>query len=77
MGSSWISFVGEPLAKIVVVSPKIGNLNMTTVAGLLQNFILGKLKQNIYPIKKKITIPLYKKDLAYEMIQKRYESMAL
>lgn len=63
MGSSWISFVGEPLAKIVV-RPKIGNLNinMTSVAGLLQNVILGKLKQNIYPIKKKITIPLYKKD---------------
>ncbi len=63
IGSSWISFVGEPSAKITV-RPKIGslNINMTSVAGLLQNFILSKLKQSIYPIKKKITIPLYKKD---------------
>ncbi len=76
MGCSWFSFVGEPLAKVTVF-PKIGNMNinMTNVTNLLQNTILSSLKKFIYPIKKKIGIPLYKKDESYEIIQKRFESM--
>ena len=78
MGCSWFSFVGEPMAKIIV-RPKIGNLpiNMANVTGMLQSSILAKLKKFIYPIKKKISIPLYKKDDSYEVIQKRFESMGV
>ena len=78
IGRSWVSFVGEPVAKIIA-KPKIGNvsLNSESVANLLQKVILDKLKQMIYPIKKKLMIPLYKKDEAYSIIRRRFESMAM
>ena len=78
IGRSWISFVGEPLVKITP-KPKIGNvsINMKSVADLMQKFVLDKMKQLIYPIKKKLMIPLYRKDEAYDIIRKRFESMAV
>ena len=50
---------------------------MKSVADLMQKFILDKMKQLIYPIKKKLMIPLYRKDEAYDIIRKRFESMAV
>jgi hypothetical protein len=78
IGRSWVSFVGEPECK-VTPKPKINNvaINNANVASLFQKFILDKLKQMIYPIKKKIMIPLYRKDDEYELIRRRYESMAM
>ncbi len=32
---------------------------------MFQSIILNKLKENVYPIKKRISIPLYKKDDNY------------
>jgi len=47
-----------------MIKPKLGEykIDFETIANMFQNVILKKLKETIYPIKKKITIPLYKKD---------------
>ena len=50
---------------------------MKSVADLMQKFVLDKMKQLIYPIKKKLMIPLYRKDEAFDIIKKRFESMAV
>lgn len=74
VGCSWFSFIGEPIAK-VMIKPKIGpyQIDFDSIANMFQNMILKKLKENIYPIKKKISIPLNQKDSSYETIQKRYK----
>jgi len=66
------------LAKILI-KPKIGpyQIDFDSIASMFQNIILKKLKETVYPIKKKITIPLYKKDEVYEFIQNRFKTMRL
>lgn len=63
LGCSWFSFVGEPIVK-VSVGPKVGTveININSITKMFESIILNKLKESVYPIKKKITIPLYKKD---------------
>jgi hypothetical protein len=73
LGRSWFSFIGEPIAK-VIVNPRLGSvqINFASIVSMFQGMFLKKLKENVYPIKKKIGIPLYKKDENYELIQNRF-----
>lgn len=74
LGCSWFSFIGEPIAK-VIVNPRLGSvqMNFESIVNMFQSMFLKKLKENVYPIKKKIGIPLYKKDESYEIIQNRFK----
>jgi hypothetical protein len=73
-----MSFIGEPVAK-VVIKPKLGEykIDFDTIANMFQNVILKKLKETVYPIKKRIAIPLYKKDESYDFIQNRFKTMGM
>lgn len=46
------------------VGPKVGTveINLNSITKMFESIIINKLKESVYPIKKKITIPLYKKD---------------
>ena len=46
----------------ITVNPTVSNINLTPIKNMFQNMILNKLKEMVYPMKKRISIPLYKED---------------
>lgn len=45
MGCSWLSFIGEPIAK-VIINPRLGSvqINFDSIVNMFQSMILRKLK---------------------------------
>jgi hypothetical protein len=62
-GKGWFSFIGEPIPKIKTI-PTIGtiSIDLETSKTMFHNFLLKKLKQNTYPVKQKLPIPLSTKN---------------
>ena len=73
IGKGWFSFIGEPIPKFKTI-PSIGSytIDLETTKTIFHNFLLKKMKQNTYPIRQKLPIPVSKKNDDLIMLEKTH-----